>query len=344
MHHTRLAAVLLATLVGSAAAQSSSGGSSEGAGGASGQPARQPSGVRAPANTVRAPANNVRSPGGGVRAPGGGVRAPGGGVRAPGGGVRAPGGGVRAPGRPTYLIPPPNTNQTPPNNGGGGGGWDPGDGYGGGHDGHHHDDNGHCRIVYTYPWNWWGWGWGSYGGWGWWVIPDAYTGTVNGPAGVEMTDGREAEPAEPPTPIEAARAWMAYGGFEEAVEWYRIYLNENSGDTRVMREYAAALLESGRPVDAVAMMGYAYSIEPGLANEAMPEALWGDSPMRLRVSVVDAVNFGHRSPSGNAWLLVAVLMQAEGRDLVALKMVERAVDQGLSSEVADRMRLRLSQR
>ncbi len=37
-------------------------------------------------------------------------------------------------------------------------------------------------------------------------------------------------------------------------------------------------------------------------------------------------------------------MQAEGRDDVALRMIERAADEGLSPTVADRMRLRLTRR
>lgn len=137
---------------------------------------------------------------------------------------------------------------------------------------------------------------------------------------------------------------MYYGKEVEAAEWYRQHLDENPDDARVMREYAAALLESGRTVDAVALMGYAYSLSPGLANEAMGPAIWGDSAFRLRHSVTDAVRFGHRSSSGNVWLLVAVLMQAEGRDAVALKMIDRAVTEGLDAGVADRMRLRLTQR
>jgi hypothetical protein len=83
---------------------------------------------------------------------------------------------------------------------------------------------------------------------------------------------------------------------------------------------------------------------PGLASEAMDTGLWGDSPLRLRRSVTDAVRYAHDIQSGNAWLMVAVLMQAEGRDQVALKMLERAEAAGLSSAVGDRLRTRLAQR
>jgi len=272
------------------------------------------------------PATKTTSP---TRAPAGGVRAPGGGVRAPGGGVRAPGGGVRGPGTPGVDRGTPRTVTV---TGTGGGVIIDGYGYGYGYGGNYY------LPCYGYGWGWgrgYGWGWGYY------QIPDRYTGTVDGPR--RELEGGDPEP-EPLTPIESARAWMYYGNAEEAAEWYRTYLGENPDDARVMREYAAALLEGGRMLDAVAMMGYAYGQDPGLANEAMPTSIWGDSAFRLRHAVTDSVKYGHRVSSGNVWLLVAVLMQAEGRDIVAAKMIDRAVTEGLDPGIADRMRLRLTQR
>jgi hypothetical protein len=76
----------------------------------------------------------------------------------------------------------------------------------------------------------------------------------------------------------------------------------------------------------------------------MVSDFWGGSSVRLRRSVTSTVRFAQRSPSGNAWLAVAVLMQAEGRDDVALRMIDRAADEGLNPTVADRMRLRLARR
>jgi hypothetical protein len=71
--------------------------------------------------------------------------------------------------------------------------------------------------------------------------------------------------------------------------------------------------------------------------------VWGGSVRRLRGSVGWAVRRAHDAPSANAWLLVAVLMQAEGRDGPALRMIDRATRMGLAPAVADRMRLQLSQ-
>lgn len=276
-------------------------------------------------NPVRVPSRTVRAPGGGVRAPGGGVRAPGGGVRAPGGGVRAPGAGQRP------VTVPDQTRPDRP------GVQPPGHGHPGGGCKHHH---GSCRcvIIPRYGWGWWG----LSRGYGWWTVPRSDQG-VWGPSGREFQEEQFPEP-DPPTAYEMARGWMEAGDAKAAVEWYVEHLDENPTDIAAMREYAAALLEAGRFGDAISMMGYVYDMAPGLANRPMGPSFWGDSPLRLRRSVVSAVRYAQRSPSGNAWLTVAVLMQAEGRDGVALRMVDRAADEGLAPSVADRMRTRLSRR
>lgn len=326
-----LGAAAVMVLMAGSPAMAQSGTRAKTGGQRQGQPARSQPAQTQPAQSQPAQTTNqtTNQPASGTRS-NGGRRAPGGGVRAPGGGVRGPGGSVRGPG-----TPGAGTRGTPSTSGPGapGGPVDPGPG------GNPGGGPGHGGGHYCFPY--YGWPWGGYWGWGWYTIPQRYAGTVDGPN--TQLQGGEAEP-EPLTPLETARYWMAAEDSSSAAAWYRGYLDENPDDARVMREYASALLEEGRTVDAVAMMGYAYSLMPGLANEAMDRAIWGDSAFRLRDSVTDAVRFGHRSSSGNAWLLVAVLMQAEGRDQVALKMIDRAVGEGLDVGIADRMRLRLTQR
>lgn len=313
----------------------SQGGSAQPAGTPAAQPATppatQPPATQPPATTPQT--RGVRAPGGGVRAPSGGVRAPGGGVRAPGGGVRAPGGGIRAPGAGVRTGVTPRPGPTPPGPSDPTGPTDPTDPPG------NDCDHGSDCTCYWYPgWGWgWGYGWGS----GWYSIPWYYRNGVYGPRNRELEIRTTPEP-EPLTDIETARVMMQAGRADEAVAWYRAHLNDSPGDSSSARELAVALLESKRFLDATAMMGYIYDRVPGLANEPMQQSLWGDSPLRLRRSVTDAVRFAHRSPSGNAWLTVAVLMQAQGRDDVALRMVERAKDHGLSPEIADRMRVQLA--
>lgn len=274
---------------------------------------------------------STRSPG---RAPAGGVRAPAGGTRAPAGGVRAPAGGVRAPGSPgsggAVDSPPGQGGPGQPGNPGNPGGW-PGGGSGGGCD-HKHT----CRCVLV-PWfGFWGRGWNT--------LPTGWrNGTVSGPSNREF-EGTEPEPVVELTAYETARMWLNAGNAEAAVSWFEAHLKEYPTQIGVMREYAVALLQAGRMADAVAMMGYVYDLSPGLANEPLDPGLWGGSATRMRASVTATVRHAQRASSGNAWLTVAVIMQAEGRDAVALRMAERARDEGLSPVIFERLRLRLTRR
>jgi tetratricopeptide (TPR) repeat protein len=197
--------------------------------------------------------------------------------------------------------------------------------------------------LYGYPFfggSWYGYGF-HYGAWR--SIPRDYRQwTVVGPVNQEFQGG-PAEP-EPWTVYETAVYWMMEGDAEQAVEWYRAHLDENPDDLLAMREYAAAMLEAGRTLDAVAVMAYAYDLAPGLSGRAMDPGLWDGSPLRLRRSVVQAVRAAHAAGTGHAWLLVAVLMQAEGRDAVALRMVDRALEMGLNPAIGERLRRELERR
>ncbi len=157
-------------------------------------------------------------------------------------------------------------------------------------------------------------------------------------------EASQAQPEVELTAHEMAVGWMQAGDAEAAVNWFEEHLRQYPNDLVGMREYGLALIDAGRIADGVAMVGYVYDLMPGLANQSMGSDFWGGSVTRLRRSVTNTVRFAQRSPSGNAWLAVAVLMQAEGRDDVALRMIERAADEGLDPGVADRMRVRLTRR
>lgn len=274
------------------------------------------------------PWNGVtRAPGGGVRAPGGGVRAPGGGVRAPGAGA---GSGVRPGSGPGPIVGPGFPGQP---------------GFPGNPCPHGVDCDCYWYPVYGFPF--FG-GWGGWFGYGlnsnaWRSIPRDYRQwAVVGPVNQEFQGGQP-EP-EPLTAYETAVFWMMEGEAEQAVGWYRAHLEKNPDDMLAMREYAAAMLEANRTLDAVAVMAYAYDLSPGLSTRAMDAGLWGGSPLRVRRSVVKAVRMAHEAGTGHAWLLVAVLMQAEGRDAVALRMVDRALELGLNPAIGDGLRLELDRR
>lgn len=189
------------------------------------------------------------------------------------------------------------------------------------------------------------WPWGGYSSGFWWNSIPRRQGPVFGPTGAELEEEIiPGETTEEWTADELARAWMASGDVKQAIRWYQTHLDESPDDLSAMRGYAAALLEDGRLSDAVALMGYVYDMAPGLTSRPMDSLLWGDSAFRMRQSVTRAVRYAHQAGSGNAWLLVAVLMQAEGRDEVALRMAQRARELGLAPAVADRLEHQLSRR
>ncbi|MBZ0173404.1 MAG: hypothetical protein K8E66_13555, partial [Phycisphaerales bacterium] len=135
-------------------------------------------------------------------------------------------------------------------------------------------------------------------------------------------------PPEPPTALERARHGFASGDEEEAIKNYRAHLGENADDFGVAAELAAALIAVGRIDDGVAMIRLAYGSDPGLASRPISERVSLGS-RAWRDLVIRSVKHAHKRDTGSSWLAVSVLMQAEGREKVGLRMLERAEDRGL---------------
>ena len=218
------------------------------------------------------------------------------------------------------------------------------------------------NSVYWYGWSgsfwgaspWYGW-YGSSYAYSWWYysVPDRYRGPIYGQSGDLSTDGsysstpsyvEEVPEAMPLSAIEVARLEMSIGNPEYAIEAYRAHLSEYPNDWIAVRELGLAKIRIGDRGDGIAMVSYAYSMEPTLAYEAVPAGLFENSDALMRDSVIDVVGWGHRNPSASAWLTVAVLMQAEGRDGPALRMIERARGYGLDRSVDTEMSSALTHR
>ncbi|MBX3406433.1 MAG: tetratricopeptide repeat protein [Phycisphaeraceae bacterium] len=144
-------------------------------------------------------------------------------------------------------------------------------------------------------------------------------------------------PPREPTVLERADALLAMGDARAATEAYRRYLEDVPDDAAVMRSLALALMEDRRLDESVAVLAMAYQKSPRLARTPIDPALIADDVASLRRRVNSAVGYANRVRSGSAWLLAAVLVQAEGRDAVALSMIDRGRDVGLSEEVAAEM-------
>lgn len=215
--------------------------------------------------------------------------------------------------------------------------------------------------VYWYGWSgaywdcspWYGWYSNRYS-YRWWnySIPDRYRGVVYG-VDTELVDSpgptqsmaQDVLPeAVPLSAVEVARLEMSLGQPDVAIEAYRAHLSEYPSDWLALRELGLAMIRTGQRGDGVAMIGYAHSQDPLLAYDIIPVELFGGDAHELRDAVVQVVGWGHRNPSSSAWLSVAVLMQGEGRNGPALKMIERAEQLGLDPAIADQMRGALIQR
>ena len=129
------------------------------------------------------------------------------------------------------------------------------------------------------------------------------------------------------------------GSVEGAIGGYAFHLDAHPEDWMVMRELSYALLAAKRDSDAVALMARAYGGDPSIGMFPVNPALFGEmNDGALRALVRRAVAHTQREETGEAWLLVAVLMQSEGRTDRALAMVDRAVERGLDPALVSGLR------
>ena len=225
------------------------------------------------------------------------------------------------------------------------------------------------RSVYWYGWTGYYWGASPWYGWygsrsgysySWWNYSSGgrYNSAIYGSGGDLSSDpsyatssmdqgpmgAGELPQAMPMSALEVARLEMSLGEPDIAIEAYRSHLSEYPSDWLTVRELGIAKIRAGDRGDGIALVSYAYSMDPSLATSALPVSVFEDSSRLLRDSVIDVVGWGHRNPSASVWLTVAVLMQAEGRDGPALRMIERAYEHGLDGAVDREMRLVLTRR
>ncbi|MGJ8636512.1 MAG: hypothetical protein ACSHX5_06680 [Phycisphaerales bacterium] len=116
---------------------------------------------------------------------------------------------------------------------------------------------------------------------------------------------------------------------------YGAHLKDHPEDWLVARELGIALLQAGRTVDAINLVHEAYLKNPELGILPLNPKLLGDSEERLGKLVPRVVQHTNLKPSAEGWLLVAVLMQAQGRIELAGEMLDRAEDLGLDETIVE---------
>jgi hypothetical protein len=147
-----------------------------------------------------------------------------------------------------------------------------------------------------------------------------------------------ATPPQPPrelTAFDHAQDALFSGSWDTADAYLLSHLEQFPHDADALRLLAITRLETGRPDDAIALMAAAYEKAPYLAATPLHPGEFdgGDRAMRQRVR--NAVTHAHRRDTASAWLLVTVLMQAEGssRYPVAGNMLVRSAERGLDTTI-----------
>lgn len=149
------------------------------------------------------------------------------------------------------------------------------------------------------------------------------------------TPAPPAPPTVPPTPLEEARSHLAAGETERAITFYRDHLRENHQDSRALRELGLVLLEAGRLADGIAVIREAYTMNPTLADESFDTSVLGRRGGDRLAALVRRVSaYANAGESASPWLALTVVMQAQGRDRIALLNMQKGVERGLDDFIA----------
>lgn len=226
------------------------------------------------------------------------------------------------------------------------------------------------RIPWKYGWrrpgSYLGYGYAGYGYGGYWYGPyygyrpfSRYYGPIDGqlsPVYTGVVIGAQQQPPEPPPPpttFERARMAMFRGNAEQAITLYRQHLDEleaaDATEPRpaaempaaVMRELAMALIAKNRVGDGVALMRLAYETDPTLAEQRLDAGALVPDRDEWRDLLRPVVRMANDGDAASAWLTVVVMMQAEGRDEVALRNLSKAEAAYLDPELVARLRTAL---
>lgn len=159
------------------------------------------------------------------------------------------------------------------------------------------------------------------------LVPPSFSRFMEGPTAEQSTDLTKADAA------------LAAGRAADAAALYELHLKQSVDESQGANvRHGLALIESGRVSEGIVAVYQAYELDHGLADNslrlAMPE--WSDHRIRTMVSRV--VGHANRNQSASSWLVVALLMEAEGRASLANQMLDRSIGFGLDQSLGMRVR------
>ena len=212
-------------------------------------------------------------------------------------------------------------------------------------------------------WNWWPWGWNGWVAWNGWnyvvywngfpvppYVPGPFGGLtylydpnlLPGATRRAIAEQATAAPGPAPTAYDYGVAEFRNRQSDLAVKYLAEAVRKDKEDTGAMRALALALLDTRQPDDAAAMLRRAYSLDPLLADHALDIDVLGLDAARRSSLINRSVDYANRVGSASSWLMVTVLMQADGRYELARRMLKRAADAGLEPEIVQSMDAALS--
>lgn len=111
-----------------------------------------------------------------------------------------------------------------------------------------------------------------------------------------------------------------------------------AANPEAVRMLGVALIADGRIDEGTEKIAEAYRLDPTLASSPLDERLF---PREARFEIRDLIRKvsvrANRTNASEAWLTLGALMQAEGRDSLALDMVLKASAAGMEQEVVSPM-------
>jgi tetratricopeptide (TPR) repeat protein len=153
----------------------------------------------------------------------------------------------------------------------------------------------------------------------------------------QMTPEREPSEAElaelKMDDAELALNALRLGDSALAVERFESYLRANPEEAWAMRSLGVAYLNLNRVPEGVRQIAGAYEFEPSLAGEPIDVALFTGGTSGVYDLLQRVVPMAHRSPTSEAGVVAAALMQSQGRTKEAARMLERVEGKGLADKL-----------
>jgi len=208
------------------------------------------------------------------------------------------------------------------------------------------EDYGWSYDVICYPG---GGGWR--GGYGWYpagytYYPVGQSNIVNATTGWNTLNQPATQvppqPVTPPEAIDIARVALVLGNLDAAEQQYRIHISEHADDSAALREFALVMFEADRADDGFAALRKAYRDDPTLASRPLDLRQLGFDGSRTRRLMAKVSPVANDLKTSSGWLALTALLQWQGKDRAAIRMLDKAEAMGLESEIVTPLRTDLT--